>query len=207
MLGKRRGSVDVTALADFEPNLEEPKFTNWYSDLPASEWEGVVSSTPRDEILEIDLAILDRDLQVRHRLPNLTKMSFPASVTKVHLAYIQKVHCRLFSIFSPSTICSKHPPCYQPFIKNLPPSAIVELKTPILFVAHNPVFFLQVAKDYQYHELSFDVSGRDDVNDATLKVIGDAGVGWHEIVLKDCFVITEEGVATLKKACPEMNIT
>jgi hypothetical protein len=78
MMAMKRGSVDATALFEFAPNAENPKFDNWYSEKPVSEWEGVVSSNSKDQILEIDFAKIDPLLQVRHRLPNLAVMRFPA---------------------------------------------------------------------------------------------------------------------------------
>ena len=83
MMSKVRGSVDVTALADFEPNLEAPKFENWHTDKPAKEWEGVISCSPQEEIQEIDITVLDPDLLVRHRMPNLLKLAFPTNVRKL----------------------------------------------------------------------------------------------------------------------------
>jgi hypothetical protein len=97
MLSKRRGSVDVTALADFDPNLEAPKFNNWHTDEPANEWEGVISCSPQDEIWEVDIAVLDPDLLVRHRMPNLRKLAFPTSVPKLHLPYVNQVQSLFYS--------------------------------------------------------------------------------------------------------------
>jgi hypothetical protein len=87
-----RGSVDVTAIADFDKALDKPRFANWYSDKPVKEWRGITSCSSKDEILELDFSVLDPDLQVRHRLPNLCKMQFPsATIPKLYRKYFQQV--------------------------------------------------------------------------------------------------------------------
>ena len=92
LLNSARGSVDVTALADFDKALDKPQFANWYSDKPVKEWNGIISCSSKDEILELDFSVLDPDLQFRHRLPNLSKMHFPsASIQKLHRKYFQQV--------------------------------------------------------------------------------------------------------------------
>jgi len=98
MLAMRRGSIDVTALVDFENNLEQPRFAKWYSQAPAGEWEGVVSSNPQDHILEVDLAILDPKLEVRHRLPHLRKLAFPHTIPQLTATYIAQVTCFFYSL-------------------------------------------------------------------------------------------------------------
>jgi hypothetical protein len=96
MLTMRRGSVDVTALADFEPDLKNPKFGNWYSDEPAKEWEGVVSCSPHDHIWEINLVKLDPKLEVRHRLPSLKKLALPQEgIPQLTAAYVRQVALNL----------------------------------------------------------------------------------------------------------------
>jgi hypothetical protein len=64
---------------------------------------------------------------------------------------------------------------------------------------------LQLAKDYKYHDLSFDVSGRDDVDDETLQLIGDAGVRWKKIDVGACKNITKKGFVHLVK-CQNVEI-
>ena len=88
----KRGSVDATALFEFAPNAENPKFDNWYSEKPVSEWEGVVSSNSKDQILEIDFALIDPLLQIRHRFPNLAVMRFTEKIaTPLTPAHVEKV--------------------------------------------------------------------------------------------------------------------
>jgi hypothetical protein len=75
MMAMKRGSVDVTALYDFETNFDSPRFDKWYTEKPAAEWEGVVQASPHNHILEIDFATLDPLLQVRH--PSVLPSSRP----------------------------------------------------------------------------------------------------------------------------------
>ena len=107
----KRGSVDATALFEFAPNADNPKFNNWYTEKPVSEWEGVVSSNSKDQILEVDFAKIDPLLQVRHRFPNLAVMRFPAfksdkggdrerAIATLTPAYVKQVslktNCRVY---------------------------------------------------------------------------------------------------------------
>ncbi len=99
LLNMARGSVDVTAMADFDKALDEPRFKYWYSDKPVKleEWQGILRCSSKDEILELDFSVLDPDLQVRHRLPNLCKMHFPsATIPKLHQKYTQQVAFQLY---------------------------------------------------------------------------------------------------------------
>jgi hypothetical protein len=97
LLNIARGSVDVTAMADFDKALDKPLFANWFSDKPAKEWHGITSCSLKDEILELDFSVLDPDLQVRHRLPNLCKMHFPsATIPKLYQKYFQQVALKLY---------------------------------------------------------------------------------------------------------------
>ncbi len=97
LLNISRGSVDVTAIADFDKALDKPLFANWYSDKPVKEWQGIISCSTKDEILELDFSVLDPDLQVRHRLPNLCKMHFPsATIPKLYRNDFQQVALKLY---------------------------------------------------------------------------------------------------------------
>ena len=98
MLAMRRGSIDVTALVDFENNVEQPRFAKWYSQAPAGEWEGVVSSNLQDHILEVDLASLDPKLEVRHRLSHLRKLAIPSTIPQLTATYIAQVTCFFYSL-------------------------------------------------------------------------------------------------------------
>ena len=92
----KRGSVDVTALFEFAPNAENPKFDNWYTEKSVSKWEGVVSSNSKDQILEVDFAKIDPLLQVRHRLPNLAVMRFTKKIaTPLTPAYVERVSLKM----------------------------------------------------------------------------------------------------------------
>ncbi len=97
LLNMARGSVDVTSIADFDKGLDMPQFANWYSDKPVKEWHGIISCSSKEEILELDFPVLDPDLQVRHRLPNLCKMHFPsATIPKLHQKYVEQVAFKLY---------------------------------------------------------------------------------------------------------------
>jgi hypothetical protein len=75
LLQMDRGAVDIVMLSDFAPNLQSCKLANWLTDAPVSTWEGVITSTDDDRVLDIDIFTLDPQLQVRHRLPNLVSIN------------------------------------------------------------------------------------------------------------------------------------
>jgi hypothetical protein len=92
MMTKSRGSTDAALLAEFEMDLDKPKFHNWLSEMHVSTWEGVVECSPKQEVWEIDLAILDPQLQVRFLLPNLRRISFSSvyRIAKLTPKYIRQ---------------------------------------------------------------------------------------------------------------------
>ena len=146
---KSRGSTDAASLADFEKDLDNPKFKNWLTDMHLSKWEGVIECSPQEEVLEIDLAILDPQLQVRFRLPNLRKISF-SSVYRI--ADLTQNYLRQF------------------------------------------------AEDYKFHPLSVSFGNRKkDIDDSTLEMLAEVGVKWTELSLKNCPLVTDQGLESLTK--------
>jgi ankyrin repeat protein len=205
MLAMRRGSGDVTALMDFESNLDKPRFVNWHTDRPVKEWEGVISSTSRDEITEIDLLKLDPELRVRHRLPSLIKMSFPVSITKLHLAYMQQL-VEDYKYHELSFDVSDRADVEDETLQIICKANVMWKKINISScrkVTNEGIVCLAKCKQLE----GVDLSGLDNVDDKALKAISDAGVKWAEIDLRECLNVTEEGVATLKKKCSGMAIT
>ncbi len=58
-------------------------------------------------------------------------------------------------------------------------------------------------KDYKWHKLELDVSGRNDVDDELLESIGNAQVRWKALNLSGTVVRTK-GLVALAKGCPSL---
>ena len=92
MLRMTHGSVDLSGLVDFVPDLDNVKehLTNWLSDNePLSNWAGVTTDT-WGNVIQIDIALLDPVMEVRHRLPNLRSLDL-SGIANVRRAYLRTV--------------------------------------------------------------------------------------------------------------------
>ena len=58
-------------------------------------------------------------------------------------------------------------------------------------------------KDYKWHKLELDVSGRNDVDDELLESIGNAQVRWKTLNLSGT-VVSAKGLVALAKGCPSL---
>ncbi len=60
-------------------------------------------------------------------------------------------------------------------------------------------------KDYKWHKLEIDVSGRNDVDDELLESIGSAQVRWKALNLSGTLV-SAKGLEALEKGCPDISV-